>query len=128
MERKFFSQISQAEGRIVQFLARIEVAGVQVAPPVKGQEVSQMQNPGTGSPTGWIKEGSLAKDAKEDLLYQIVCFGLVPQDSVGGVADRASIAAEQGAKRFLVSLANLFHQEFVGNLRNLDNGSDYPLI
>jgi hypothetical protein len=69
----------------------------------------------------WVEEGGLAEEEDEDVLYEILGFGFVPQDPAGDVTDNTRVAAKEKGKSFFCSLSHLFEQEFVRDFADLGN-------
>src|SRR5258708_4675234 len=108
VERCLFPRIGQAHCGVFQFLARIKVARVEVAAPVEGAMVSHLKDPRTRCPVCAVKESCLAEEEEKDLLDEIIRLSFIPQNAVSDIPHWASVAAEEQAQRFPLSIANMF--------------------
>jgi hypothetical protein len=88
---------------------RVKVARDQVTTAIDGSMVGHLNDPRTCGGLRRVKQRRLTKDEEKDLLHQVVCLRLVPQDSESDTAHNVSVTAKQGHKGFPCSLPDLFH-------------------
>src|SRR5271169_3331794 len=110
VEKNLAPGIGHSQGQVLQFPARIEMAGVEVAAPVEGPVIGHVNDPGSRFSLGRIVQGGFAEEEEKDFLHQVIGLGFVPEDPESYVAHNACVATEEKGKGFPLSMANFLQQ------------------
>jgi DNA-binding XRE family transcriptional regulator len=97
-------------------LSDVVVFKSQIATAGDGAAVRDLEDPEPCGSFRAIECLAVTMNQQKDILDQVFCLRDVPEDPEGYGSDQASIASEKSCQSFSAALANLEHQDFVGNV------------
>src|SRR5580700_1364041 len=93
----------------------VELAALQVAPPIDGPMVRHLDDPGPRRAFGAVEDPTLPLDIEKQVLDEVFCLGCIPHDAPGHASRQPRIALKERGQGLAIASANLIQQRLVGN-------------